>query len=111
MGIQNWSEEITVVDLGDDPRFSEDLESLMDEYQSHSTDVVLNFASVGFINSSDVAKLLKLRKLVLSHHRRLVVCDTNSQIESVFQVTGLDKVFESTQDIATALASIQMSTK
>ncbi len=111
MGIQKWSEEITVVDLSDDPRFSEDMMLLMDGYDSHRTDVVLNFAAVGFINSSDVAKLLKLRKLVLSHYHRLVVCDVNSQIESVFQVTGLDKVFESTQDISTALASIQMSAK
>ena len=108
MAIQNWSDEITVVELNDDPQFTEDLDGLMDCVESNPTDVVLNFAAVGFINSSNVAKLLRIRKVMLAIDRRLVLCDVNAQVWGIFLVTGLDKIFEFTSDIAIALASLQM---
>ncbi len=108
MAIQNWSDEITVVELGDDPQFTEDLDGLMDSVESNPTDVVLNFAAVGFINSSNVAKLLRIRKVMLAVDRRLVLCDVNAQVWGIFLVTGLDKIFEFTSDVAIALASLQI---
>ena len=108
MAIQNWSDEITVVELNDDPQFTEDLDGLMDSVESNPTDVVLNFAAVGFINSSNVAKLLRIRKVMLAVDRRLVLCDVNAQVWGIFLVTGLDKIFEFTSDVAIALASLQM---
>ena len=111
MGIQNWSDEITVVDLGDDPQFTDELTALTENLESQPTHVVLNFAAVGFINSSNIAKLLRLRKQVLSAGRRVVLCDVNTQVWGVFLVTGLDKIFEFTNDIATALASLQIESK
>ena len=108
MAIQKWSDEITVVELNDDPQFTEDLDGLMDSVESNPTDVVLNFAAVGFINSSNVAKLLRIRKVMLAVDRRLVLCDVNAQVWGIFLVTGLDKIFEFTSDVAIALASLQM---
>ena len=108
MAIQKWSDEITVVELNDDPQFTEDLDGLMDSVESSPTDVVLNFAAVGFINSSNVAKLLRIRKVMLAVDRRLVLCDVNAQVWGIFLVTGLDKIFEFTSDVAIALASLQM---
>jgi len=108
MAIQKWSDEITVVELGDDPQFTEDLDGFMDSVESNATDVVLNFAAVGFINSSNVAKLLRIRKVMLAVDRRLVLCDVNSQVWGIFLVTGLEKIFEFTSDVAIALASLQM---
>ena len=108
MAIQEWSDEITIVELNDDPQFTEDLDSLMDIVESNPTDVVLNFAAVGFINSSNVAKLLRIRKVMLAVDRRLVLCDVNAQVWGIFLVTGLDKIFEFTSDVAIALASLQM---
>ena len=108
MAIQNWSDEITVVELNDDPQFTEDLDGMMDSVESSPTDVVLNFAAVGFINSSNVAKLLRIRRVMLAVDRRLVLCDVNAQVWGIFLVTGLDKIFEFTSDVAIALASLQM---
>jgi len=108
MAIQKWSDEITVVELSDDPQFTEDLDGFMDSVESCPTDVVLNFAAVGFINSSNVAKLLRIRKVMLAVDRRLVLCDVNAQVWGIFLVTGLDKIFEFTSDVAIALASLQM---
>ena len=109
MSIQRWSDNIQVVELGDDPQFTDDLAAVMDSLDKEPADVVLNFASVGFINSSNVARLLRLRKKMMNLKHRLVLCEANSQVWSVFLVTGLDKIFEFHDDIATALASIQLS--
>ena len=109
MAIQEWSDNITVAELQDDPQFTDELDSLSDKLEDKPTDVVLNFASVGFVNSSNIAKLLRLRKQMMSVHHRLVVCDVNTQVWGVFMVTGLDRIFEFTNDIATALATLQLS--
>ncbi len=109
MAIQNWSENTRVVELGDDPVFTEEINSLTDALDDKATDVVLNFAAVGFINSSNVARLLRLRKKMLSLHRRLILCEVNTQVWGVFLVTGLDKIFEFTNDISTALATLQLT--
>ena len=81
----------------------------MDKLQDTPTDVVANFGAVGFVNSSNIAKLLRLRKQVLGGRRRLIFCDVNTQVWGVFLVTGLDKLFDFTNDIATALATVQLA--
>jgi anti-anti-sigma factor len=78
----------------------------LEEKPSH---VVLNFAAVGFLNSSNLAKLLRLRKQTVASHRKLILCGVSTQIWGVFLVTGLDKIFDFINDIATALATVQLS--
>jgi stage II sporulation protein AA (anti-sigma F factor antagonist) len=97
-----------VVELADDPQFTDELTNLNDALESDPTNVVLNFASVGFINSSNVAQLLRLRKQVTAKNKRMIMCDVNTQVWGVFLVTGLDKIFDFTNDIATALATMQL---
>ena len=109
MAIQNWSENITVVDLSDDPQFSEELNALIDRLEADPSNVVLDFAAIGFINSSNVAKLLRLRKVMLASQKRLIFSGVNTQVWGVFLVTGLDKIFEFVNDVATALATLQLS--
>ena len=108
MAIQEWSEEITLCELADGPQFSDELDGVLDKFDSKPTDVALNFAAVGFINSSNISQLLRLRKHMLSAQRRLILCGVNTQVWGVFQVTGLDKIFEFTNDISTALAALQL---
>jgi len=110
MAIQNWSEDIRVVDLQDDPQFTDELTNLMDSLESGPAHVVLNFGAVGFVNSSNVAKLLRLRKMMMSSKKKLMLCDVNTQVWGVFLVTGLEKIFDFTNDISTALATLQLTT-
>ncbi len=70
---------------------------------------MLNFGPVGFVNSSNVAKLLRLRKIMLATQRKLMLCDVNTQVWGVFLVTGLEKIFDFTNDISTALATVQLT--
>jgi anti-anti-sigma factor len=111
MSIQEWSETIRVVQLNDDPQFTEDLASLGDELEDRATNVVLNFSAVGFINSSNVARLLRLRKKMASVQKRLVLCEVSTQVWGIFLVTGLDKIFDFTKDVSTALAKVQLAGK
>ena len=108
MAIQEWSEKIKMVDLGDEPQFSEEMDGLAEDLEQKPADVALNFASVGFINSSNVAQLLRLRKKMLSIHRRLILCEVSPQVWGVFTVTGLDKIFDFAKNVGTALAALQL---
>ncbi len=110
MSIERWSDNILVVELQDDPPFTDDLNSLLDQVESNSeVDVVLNLASVNYLNSSNIAKLLKLRKHLLGGDRRLVLCGINTNVWGLFLVTGLDKVFEFADNVATGLAGVQLT--
>jgi len=110
MPIQEWSEQILLVDFQDDPQLADDLNALIETVGARpDVDVVLNFAQVTYINSSNVSKLLKLRKLVaVSNGRKLKFCGINTQVWGVFLVTGLDKVFEFADDVTSGLAGLQM---
>lgn len=110
MSIENWSENILVVELQDDPAFSDDLTALTDQLESRQdVDVVLSLAAVKYLNSSNIAKLLKIRKKLITSKRRLVLCGIDTSIWGLFLVTGLDKVFEFADNLANALANVQLN--
>ncbi len=112
MPIQNWSENVLLVELADDPQFSDDMIALLKTLEDQDGfDVVLNFQNVTFLNSSNIARLLKLRKMqVLSKGRKLKLCSVNTHVWGVFLVTGLDKIFEVYDNVALGLASLQVET-
>lgn len=112
MSIENWSDNIVVVELQDDPPFSDDMTALFDHLEKNPTlDVVLNFTAVKYLNSSNLAKLLKLRKKLQTTKHRLVLCGIDTNVWGLFLVTGLDKVFGFTDSLPTALASVQISSE
>ena len=110
MSIENWSDEIVVVELQDDPAFTDDVTALCEELNGRKdVDVVLNFAGINHVNSSNIAKLLKLRKKLIINKRRLVLCGIETNVWGLFLVTGLDKVFEFADDKANGLATVQIA--
>lgn len=70
--------------------------------------VVLNFQGVTYLNSSHIAQLLRMRKLLQERRRKLVLCAMNDEVWSMMLLTGLDKVFTFVPDTMTALASVQI---
>lgn len=109
MPLEKWSDNVVVVHLADDPQFTEDMQTIDDTISSGTSDVVLDFGAVHFVNSSNLARLLRLRKVVSNTNRRLLMCSISTQVWGAFLVTGLDKVFEFTDNVPTALATIQMA--
>ncbi len=111
MPVEQWSERVLLAELADDPQFTDDMLHLIEQCtQNPHFDVLLNFAGVSYLNSSNIAKLLKLRKLVtITNQRRLKLCGISRHVWGVFLVTGLDRIFELVEDVPSGLASLQMA--
>ncbi len=107
MSVQQWSETVILGELGDDPQFTDDLTTIIEQCtKDPRQDVLLNLSGVNYLNSSNIAHLLKLRKLVtITNHRRLKLAGVNRQVWGVFLVTGLDRIFEFVDDVPSGLAA------
>jgi len=109
MGIQNWSDEVILVNLAKEPDMGEELQTVIGLItEDAGRDVVVDFADVDILTSSSIAKLLKLRKVLKDNGHKLVFCSVQPKTRSVFTVTGLDSVFQFVDDSFVALASLQM---
>jgi anti-anti-sigma factor len=111
MSVEQWSDTILLAELGDDPQFSDDLSAVIEQCMEDSRlDVLLNLSSVNYLNSSNIARLLKLRKLVtITNQRKLCLAGVNTRVWGVFLVTGLDRIFEFANDVSSGLAGLQMA--
>jgi anti-anti-sigma factor len=109
MPIERWSDQVNVVRLLDDPQFTDDLQSLEDQLQRFGGSSVLDFASVKYINSSNISRLLRLRKRAITMELKLILCGISTQLWGTFLTTGLDKIFEFSDNVTTALATLQIS--
>jgi anti-anti-sigma factor len=113
-----WSENIVLADLGDEPELSEELSATYARVSGHdgraapqNPGVVLNFSGVTYLNSSHIASLLRLRKAVRDAKGLMVLCALHDNVWSVILHTGLDRVFEFAPDTMTALARVQIESE
>lgn len=107
-----WSEDIVVVELADEPALSEELSATIDRVSvgadGHIPHIVLNFGGVTYVNSSNLADLLRLRKALSGRGRHLRLCSVVDDVWQVMMVTGLDKILHVAPDPLTALATLQL---
>lgn len=109
MGIQNWSDDVILVNLAKEPDMGEELQTVIGIInENHGKDVVVDFADVDIVTSSSIAKLLKLRKVLCDNGQKLVFSTVGPKTRSIFTVTGLDSVFHFVDDQFVALASLQL---
>lgn len=112
MGTQQWSEDIVIAELADEPALSDELASLCSRVEKAPIGkvphVVLNFAAVTYVGSSNIGQLLLLRRTLTEKQRVLKLCSVSDQVWSIFLVTGIDKLFRFAPDPMTALAGIQL---
>ena len=109
MGIQEWSENIILVNLAKEPQLGEELQGAKDMIsEKNCYDVVIDFGDVEIITSSSIAKLLKIQKGLKEHEHRLILCSVSARTKKVFSLIGLDSVFEFVDDQFVALAGLQM---
>ncbi|MBL8762690.1 MAG: STAS domain-containing protein [Phycisphaerae bacterium] len=111
----DWSDNVVIGELGDEPLLGEELASIFQRLKSvqgggaPAPHVVLNFSSVTYLNSSHLAQLLRLNRLAQERGRLLMLCALADTIWSVMLMTGLDRVFRVAPDMMTALASVQLA--
>jgi anti-anti-sigma factor len=111
MPLQEWSETTLIAEMNDEPVFSEEFEALtahLEETGELMPDVIVNLKAVTRLNSSNLAQLLRLRKIVLGARRRLRICSVENAVWSVFLMTGLEQLFEFNDDVTMALAALQI---
>ena len=110
MSTQNWSEEITLINLTREPDMSNELQTLIQSVRKNpAKDIVIDMSNVDIISSSSIAKLLKLRKILKQNSHRLVISSVTPQTRKIFELTGLENVFEFVEDKVVALAGLQLT--
>lgn len=114
MSLNEWSEQIMIAETGEEPAFSEDMGALMsivddaERGDREMPDVVVNLSEVDYLNSSNIAQLLRLRKRLAAGGGKLRICSVGDQVWGVILVTGLDKLFEFHDNLAIAITSLQL---
>lgn len=128
----DWSDNIVLAQLSDEPALSDELAGLIDQLSKRANagespaespaegdaadpaaggvpSLVLDFSAVSYINSSNIAQLLQLRRVLSGAGKQLRLCAMSDEVWSVMIVTGLEKVFVTSPDTLTALAGLQLS--
>lgn len=105
---EDWSDNIYLLHLADDPAFAEEMESLLRQSRDDARHVVLDLAAVTFMNSSNLSQLLRLREALRGTGNRIILAAARPEVWSTFLVSGLDKVFATAQSVPLALAELQM---
>ncbi|HWO94717.1 MAG TPA: STAS domain-containing protein [Dehalococcoidia bacterium] len=107
----DWSDDIVVSNLTDEPALSDELQAIVERVQftrGRTPSIVLDFAQVTYLNSSNLAQLLRLRQLLQERDADMRLCSLCDEIRSIFMVTGLERVFRFAPDALTALAGLQL---
>jgi hypothetical protein len=122
MPVEKWSDSIVVVHLADDPQFSDDIDAV--ERLGPPTcsgaggsgaggsgagcNAVLDFAAVHFLNSSNLASLLRLRRHLEERRAKMILCNIANTVWGTLLLTGLDKILQISENVPTALATLQV---
>jgi anti-sigma B factor antagonist len=67
--------------------------------------LLLNFADVTFMSSAALNKLIVLEKRVRQHTGRLKLCSLRPELNEIFEITRLNRLFEITESESEALAT------
>jgi len=109
----DWADDIVLANLADEPALSDELGTILDRLETIEAPtppphVVLDFSTVTYINSSNIAQLLRLRQMLESAGRHLRLVGVEGDVLAVMRTTGLDRVLTFSPDTLTALASVQI---
>lgn len=108
----NWSDGILICDLADEPDLSEELGSVLAKLNDTKTEdmpnLVMDMSEVSYLNSSNIAQLLRVRKALVEAGRKMVMCAVADPVWSLMLLTNLDKVFHFASDKPTAIATLQL---
>jgi anti-anti-sigma factor len=80
-----------VFDSNQAEKFYQDVEQIA---KGSTEIIVVDFKDVTFMDSSGLGILVKTLKLTQSLDVKLLLCSFNDQIKLLFELTGMDRVFE-----------------
>lgn len=56
--------------------------------------VILDFTGITFMDSAGLGSLVLLLKAVRAHGAKMILCHVNEQVQMLFELTNMDRVFE-----------------
>lgn len=108
MTVQEWSDNIVLVELPNEPKTAEEIEKAIGYLREHTGyDVVMDFSDVTILTSSSLASLLRLKKLLQDGRKRLLLCSVSAATRGIISVTGLEELLDICEDRFSALATVQ----
>jgi anti-anti-sigma factor len=75
--------------------------------KTQEPNVVLDFRFVKFLSSSALGMLIRVKKKSNDFKIQLKLCNIDAEIQKVFKITGLNKVFEIYPDHDAAVAAFK----
>lgn len=72
--------------------FRDDLIESLDKEDVET--VLIDFEGITFMDSAGLGSLVLLLKTVRSHSATMYLCNVNPQIQMLFELTNMDRVFE-----------------
>ncbi|MFC1635709.1 STAS domain-containing protein [Planctomycetota bacterium] len=100
------SEHVIILGSLDKPDSIEQLDKLLKMSEENPDwDIIVDLSDIT-INSRIISKLLKLREVANEAGREVVLCGIDTQVKSVFTVTGIDGVFRLVKDRSSAMTEL-----
>ncbi len=101
--METKSEHVIVLGSLDKPDKVEQLDKFLKVTANNcDRDVVVDLSDVT-INSVVITRLLELHRTVKGAGRELILCGVDTQVQSVFTITGLDGIFHLEKDRSSAM--------
>ena len=108
MGIENFSKDVVVVTLPEQPQYGSELEAVSNLFaETVDRDVVIDFSKVEMLTSETICALMILDRLLGGAGHQLVLCNLPSTIKQIFIRTGLVTVFQFADDEDTAIEYVR----
>lgn len=109
MALNQWNDDILILELMNEPDFSEDTDTFLTKLQNDGATyphAVIDLQNVTNLNSSNLGALIEIKKSLKAKNRRMIICNISDSIWSTMLATGLDQVFEFIENTPVALASL-----
>jgi anti-anti-sigma factor len=109
MTLNQWNDDIVILELQNEPDFSEDTDAFLVKLQKEDSScphAVIDLQNVTNLNSSNLGAMIEIKKSLKTKDRRMIICNISDSIWSTMLATGLDQVFEFIENTPVALASL-----
>ena len=79
---------------------------VFDEIESGARKIIISFENVDYLDSSFLGALVAVLKNLVPQEGKLILVELNNDIQNLFELTRLDKIFNLKNSLETALKEI-----
>ena len=103
-----YFEDVSIIDEANINELGNELLELLN--QPDNEKIVVNLGTIGFMSSAMIGKLILFAKECKSAKVRLRVCNINDNLQQVFDLMNLHKVFLIDKEESISIAQLQKKT-